>query len=321
MRSKPPRAASIAPLMVLLSLIGFSACPHAVLGAPAAGKAPTSRPAPPPQIVTIKKVDGSTLRGKVVGGDGVQLTVAPIEGKAFGQPVELAWQDVKTVSNGLTQRKQEDAWKLTHKDELCEVCHGERAIACATCKGTGHDPESSKDCKTCNGAQQVKCNQPKCDKGKVPCPGPCLKLSEGHWTTTKDGKHVRTFKMQGETVTVGEEHIGQTGKFEGKTIQFADCPTCGKTGTINCPTCHGTSFMPCPTCKADKKPADCASCEDGYIACASCAGTGLKGAAAAAVAKASTGQPAPQAPAAEVKAGSPAEPKPEAKKSSNDGLD
>src|SRR3954449_2384199 len=105
MQSRPRRAAPIVAWTVLFSLIGFLACPHAVLGAPASGKAPTSRPAPPPQIVTIRKADGSTLRGKVLGGDGVQLTIAPIEGKAFGQPVELAWQDVKTVSNGLTQRK------------------------------------------------------------------------------------------------------------------------------------------------------------------------------------------------------------------------
>ena len=319
MRSEYRRGAGIVPLLVLLGLIGFCVCPHAVLSAPAARKAPASRPAPPPQIVTIKKVDGSTLRGKVLTNDGVQLSIAPVEGKAFGQPLDVAWKDVKAVSNGLTQTKGQEAWKLEHKGDLCDVCHGDRGIVCDVCKGTGHDKESSKDCKTCKGAQQVTCTQPKCDKGTIPCPSPCLKLSEGHWTT-KDGKQVRTFKVKGGTVTASDEHLGQTGKFEGSTIQFADCPTCGKTGKITCPTCHGTGSLPCPTCKADKKAADCASCEDGYTACSSCAGTGLKGHGAGDAGVAGTPAQAGQ-PATATKAGSPAEPKPESKKSTGDGLD
>lgn len=288
-------------LLLMVGALAFAAAP----AAPSKTPAPKS-PAPPP-VVAIKKVDGSTVRGRLVASDGLRLSIEPaVDKNTFGDAVDVPWKDVKTVSNGLTQKKAQDAWKAGHKDELCDVCHGERVNVCEVCKGTGHDPESSKDCKTCKGAQQVACNQPKCDHGKVPCPNDCIKKAPG------EKRIGRT------TLTWSGAHLGDVIKIDKSgNPTLEPCPVCNRTAKVMCPTCHGTSFIPCPTCKADKKAADCASCDDGYTACSSCAGTGLKGGVAA---PASTGQLPPQGPPAEVKAGSP-EPKPGAKKSTGDGLD
>src|SRR6187399_222834 len=98
MRSTTRRAAAaIASLLLVLGVLGFGVRPHAALGAPAAAKHPTSKPAPLPQIVTIKKADGPTVRGKVLATDAAHLSLAPVEGNAFGQPVDIPWKNVKTV--------------------------------------------------------------------------------------------------------------------------------------------------------------------------------------------------------------------------------
>jgi hypothetical protein len=316
-----PQTISRVGVAVILALVivGVAGAALTLAAVPtSSSKQPAAKSPASPPIVSIKKVDGSTVRGRLVASDGLNLTIEPaVDKNTFGDAAQVPWKDVKAVSNGLTQKKAADAWKAAHKDELCDVCHGERVTVCQVCKGTGHDPESSKDCKTCKGAQQVACNHPKCDKGMIPCPAPCVKLGEGTWRM-QDGKHVRIFHVNGGTAWVSEAHIGQIVKFDkAGGMQVEDCPTCGKTGKITCPTCHGTGFIPCPTCKADKKAADCASCDDGYTACSSCAGTGLK---AGAPLPTNTGQLPPVAPPANVKAVGPKEPKAVEKKS-NDGLD
>jgi hypothetical protein len=309
------RAFGLLALIVIVSL-ALAAAPPTSSNKPA----PTAKLAAPP-IVSIKKTDGSNLRGKLLDADGIHLTIQPaVDKNTFGDPVEVPWKDVKVVSTGLTQKKAQDTWKLAHKDELCDACHGERLVTCDVCKGTGHDPDSSKDCKTCKGAQQIACNHPKCDHGKIPCPGPCLKLSEGSWTM-HDGKRIRTFRNPGGgTAWVSEGHVGQIVKFDKRgDMTLEDCPICHKTGKIDCPTCHGTGFMPCPTCKADKNAAKCTACEDGLKPCSACAGTGLKGGAAAA---GQAGVVSPQAPVAgQPEQPKPAVPKPPGKTSTGDGLD
>jgi hypothetical protein len=252
-------------------------------------------------IVSIKKADGSTLRGQLVDSDGRHITVKPAEGKTFGEPVELPWSDVKAVSGGLTQAKAQEAWKLAHKDELCETCHGERFPPCSTCKGTGHDPASRSDCKTCKGELTVDCSDKRCDQGMIPCPGQCLKITEGSWTKTpdKDGKRWRSFRVKGGTHKISDAHLGEVVKVENGELKFGTpCEICGKTGKVACPTCQGHGTLPCPTCKADKTAADCAACDDGTQACATCGGSGLKGAGAAAAPSATPTPAAPPAPAA-----------------------
>jgi hypothetical protein len=299
----------------MLCRIGLSGTLAFLIGAVAFAAAPAQTAAPKapaaPPIVSIKKADGSNLRGRLVASDGLHLTIEPaVDKNTFGDPVEVPWKDVKAISNGLTQKKANDAWKAAHTDELCDVCHGEHVSVCETCKGTGHDPASSKDCKTCKGAQQLPCNQPKCDHGQIPCPANCVKKAPG------------TYKVKGHIVEVHAGHEGDVIKFDKNGgLLLEPCPVCGRKAKVTCPTCHGTSFIPCPTCKASKKAADCASCDDGAVACISCGGSGLKGGAAPAPAPVSTGQLPPITPPENVKAGGNPDSKPESKKSTGDGLD
>jgi hypothetical protein len=246
----------------------------------AANRPPATKPAP---IVTVTKTDGSLVRGQIVSSDPDQVVLKPslkAGEKVAGDDVTVPWKEIKIVSSGLTQKKALEAWKDEHAKELCDKCGGDRLMTCPTCKGTGHDPKSSKDCKTCNGAMEVKCKAPKCKEGKTPCPKPCLKLTEGHWVKKADGLQWRIFpkKRDGTWREISEHHLGQlvTKTADGDYVLGDSCATCGGKGEASCPECHGTAKVACATCRTDKAAADCADCDDGKKKCAACDGTGLK---------------------------------------------
>jgi len=124
-----------------------------LLAATAAGQA--TKPAVLP-IVDVVTADGKTIHGRLTNADGLDVTIQPM---AAGQePQTIPWRDVKRISNGLTQQKAMDAWKTLHKDELCATCKGNRMVVCITCKGTGHDLASRKDCNSCKGAGVTACS-------------------------------------------------------------------------------------------------------------------------------------------------------------------
>jgi hypothetical protein len=257
-------------LTALLSLC-LAAAPGQTPAKPAAGAAP---------IVTVTKANGSTLRGKLTAAGPASITVE-VAGVGATPPADIAWKYIKSVSNGLTQIKALQQFKAEHADELCDTCHGNTSLVCATCKGTGHDPASGKDCKTCKGELLVACRASKCKEGKVPCPAPCLKLSEGKWTV-QEGMKVRTFPGG---AWISEKHIGTMVSFDkaGQMVDKGVCPTCGGTTAVTCPTCGGTSKVTCPTCLARKDAPSCAAhCDKGREICKGCDGTGLKRAAPAA---------------------------------------
>jgi hypothetical protein len=243
-------------------------------------KAPVQKPLP---FVVVTKTDGTQMRGQITASDPDQVTVkpAPKAGeKTAGEDVVVTWKEIKAISNGLTQKKALEQWKTEHAADLCEKCGGNRVVTCATCKGTGHDPKSSAACKTCNGAMEVKCKAAKCKEGKIACPQPCLKLTEGRWVKKDDGKRWRDLPKgrDGSWMAVSDSHLGQliVRTKEGKYELGEMCKTCMGKGELACPECHGTSKVPCATCKGDKSAADCADCEEGAKACEGCGGTGLK---------------------------------------------
>ena len=252
-----------------------------LLAAAVIAAAPPRTPVVP--LVTVVKLDGTSVRGSIVtvDPDQVTLTPAPKTGPAATAPSEnlvIEWKEIKSVSNGMTAAKALAAWKETHGTELCGSCHGERTLACATCKGTAHDPASGKDCKTCKGELLVDCKAPKCKEGKIPCPKPCLKLSEGRWYT-KDGKRWRDFPIPGKgTYSISEGHLGQL--IDTKNGGHGEmCPTCGGKSVADCATCKGFGKIPCATCTSRKDAAACpANCDHGRTKCETCKGTGLKAA-------------------------------------------
>lgn len=250
-----------------------------------------------PALVGVMKVDGTTVRGTLVSSDPEGVTIQPPTkivktGKSAKDapapvtpdPVVVAWKDIKAVSNGLTYRKALDVWKAQHLSELCETCRGERMVWCPTCKGTQHDPAAGKECKTCGGELLVDCKTAHCEKGQIPCPAKCLKLTEGTWVKHADGVRWRTFPMaKSALANYSEHHLGHLIVLDYKENTATDvgvCPTCGGTMKIDDPACHGTGKVPCPTCSARKDAAPCPDhCDHGRVVCPDCKGTGLKKAA------------------------------------------
>ena len=281
---------TVALLFAVVVPINFAATPPAK---PAANTTP---------IVTVTKNDGSTVHGKLTAAGPGSITVeAP--GVGAVHPTEIPWREIKSVSNGLTQAKALQQFRTEHPDEICETCHGTTTLVCATCKGTGHDPASGKDCKTCGGELLVPCKTPKCKDGKIPCPAPCLKFSEGEWTT-REGLRVRIYRSKGGEGWISERHLGTLVSFDknGQMIDKGVCPTCGGTTTVTDPTCNGTSKIPCPTCVARKDAPACpAHCDHGHEICKACGGTGIKGKGAAATPAADGSTPSASPPAKEPK--------------------
>ena len=240
---------------------------------------PTTPATPQPPLVTVTKTDGSLVRGRLASSDPKSLSIVPtVKGGAPGDPIEVPWTEVKTVSHGLTQQRAIDQWKRAHPEDRCGDCHGDGTTVCATCKGTGRAPSTAADCPTCHGELLVACTAPKCDHGKVPCPAPCLKLSEGKWTLKPDGKRWRRFpSRRGGFAEVSDGHLGQIVEIKnGEPQPPVHCPTCQGEQKIDCPTCHGTQKAPCPDCTKAATQSPCPDCKKGQVDCKTCAGTGLK---------------------------------------------
>ncbi len=238
--------------------------------------------APPAQpIVTVIRGDGTTVRGKLASSNPKSLTVEPVaKPKAAPEPaVEIAWSDIKSVSNGLTQKKVIAQWKHDHSGDLCDACHGDGTTPCPTCKGTGRDAAKAKECPACHGEQTVACSTPRCDHGKIPCPRPHLKLEEGTWAAKSDGGlRWRKFPSRGGGYSeVSERHLGQVVEIKDGVPQApTDCGLCGNKMILDDPKCHGTGKVPCPECSKRAASEKCSDCERGRVACKTCQGLGLK---------------------------------------------
>lgn len=257
--------------------VAYVACALMLLLAAAPAKIPAG---PPP--VTIFKTDGTSVRGQLgePGHDFLTITPAPKPGEKPDalQPQKIEWKDIKSVSNGLTPAKSLVGWKAAHRDDLCVTCRGDGVHLCPTCKGTGHDPASGKDCHTCHGELLVACTAPKCKDGQVPCPAPCLKLSEGVWVKRADGKLWRDFHVGTGTASISSAHVGQVWEIRKDGMDNKGfCTVCGGKTTIDCAVCGGHAKIPCPTCVARKDAPACPDyCDHGKVICETCKGSGLK---------------------------------------------
>jgi len=117
-----------------------------------------------------------------------------------------------------------------------------------------------KACFACNGTGMVKCTEPGCVDGWVPCPGPCLKLSQGIWSYTDiNGNHSdilwqTLYVPDGRPVLgVSEHHLGEVFVYEnGQYQDIGKCKICGGTGKVKCDVCKGTGRVVCPVCNGKK---------------------------------------------------------------------
>jgi hypothetical protein len=236
--------------------------------------APTKTP-----IVTVTKSDGTAVRGQLNSSDPKGISIVQlVKGQPTGESVTLTWADIKSVSNGLTQKRAIEQWKKDHPEDLCTDCHGSGAVICPTCKGTGRDATKAKDCPTCHGAQTIPCTTPKCDHGKIACPKLHLKLTEGTWYKKEDGAMWRKFPSRGGGFEeVSERHLGQIIETkDGIPGSPIDCPLCGGKMVIDDPKCHGAGVLPCNTCTNAANKEKCPDCKNGQVPCKTCKGTGLK---------------------------------------------
>ncbi len=234
-----------------------------------------------PPIVTVIKSDGTSVRGTLGNVDPKEVNITTVaKAGAQGEAVKLAWAEIKSLSNGMTQKRVIELWKKDHPEDLCETCHGEGKTICPTCHGTGRDPAAAKECPTCHGSETIACTTPKCDKGKIACPKMHLKLTEGTWVKKDDGLRWRKIPGRSGTREVSERHLGQIIEVQNGDPQSPiECPLCKGTMIIDDPKCHGTGLLPCNTCTTavTKDPAQkCKDCEKGLVKCKTCDGTGLK---------------------------------------------
>lgn len=228
-------------------------------------------------LVTVTQNDGTRIHGEMVGADPDKVVVMPeVKAGEAAEPVEIAWSDIKAVSNGLTRAKALQSWKEANGGKLCQTCAGDREMNCGTCKGTAHDAASAADCATCKGTMEIACKDGKCKEGQVPCPANYIKRYEGKWEE-REGRMVRVWPGGG---WASEPHVGELidapyGKFGPNR---GPCPTCGKTTWVDHGACEAGK-APCPVCKARRDAADCSSaCDKGNVQCTTCNGTGLKAA-------------------------------------------
>jgi hypothetical protein len=243
-------------------------------------KPPTPAEPKPPALpfVTVTKTDGTQTKGLLVASDPASITLrAPSPpGKPENEPFAVKWADVSKVSNGLSRQKVVAQWKVDKKDQLCTDCKGDGAVVCATCKGTLHDPaQLNKDCPTCKGELLMDCKAPRCDKGQIPCPNRCLKLTDPGWFM-KNGEKWRRFPERRGFFEVSEHHVGEIVVTKDGRSSTEPCPTCGKTTKVDCPTCHGTGKVPCGECSKNTAAPKCPDCDKGRQPCKTCDGTGMK---------------------------------------------
>lgn len=119
-----------------------------------------------------------------------------------------------------------------------------------------HDSEGRPliPCPDCQATGNVPCPETTCNKGMVPCPSPCLKLSvgeweklkvEGHdpellWQVVRRGKHWRAWNQNNVGEIIDEVN--------GEQINKGKCPACGGQTVVVCSRCKGSTRDICGTC-------------------------------------------------------------------------
>jgi hypothetical protein len=274
-----PRVISLMGLTAVLCAVVAAAAAAAAMAAPAppapGGQAGAKAQAPPRlPLVIITNLDGTTARGQLLSADPDNVV---IRANDRAEPVSIPWTSIQRVSNGLTQAQAWAAWKEQHKDELCDACRGDRVVKCPACFGSGVDQAKLTPCAQCEGSGiESVCAAPRCNgTGKVDCPKPCLKLTQGTWRV-RDGKRWRDFPTAKGVFSISEGHLGELVDLKNGGSQ-GKCPTCDGTTKVDCPQCAGMGVIACATCEfAGATGPACPQCKAGNVACATCKGSGLR---------------------------------------------
>ena len=118
---------------------------------------------------------------------------------------------------------------------------------------------SSAPCERCAGKGRYYCIEPKCDHGSIPCPGKCLKLSEGYWEKMDipgqpTGKRWKKLYFSGGWAVASEDLKGHIVVLrDGAAVDEGICPDCKGATTISCPACRGSGYALCSSCDGTGK--------------------------------------------------------------------
>ncbi len=231
-------------------------------------------------VLTYK--DGRKEKVELASYDAEQIVVRVKVGKNL-MDVKVPWDKVQDLSNGLTAERVREKWREENMGKLCAACEGARTVACEKCAGEGKLVKERVPCAACKGEGVLACKGKDCEKGKVPCPEPCIKKGVGEWVTGKDGNPWRRYRFGGQFVEWSEGHIGELVLMEdGKPANKGNCPTCNRTTRVDCAACKGAGTQLCADCKGEKTvpkagaAPDCPDCEGGKAVCKACKGKGLK---------------------------------------------
>ena len=130
----------------------------------------------------------------------------------------------------------------------------------APAEASGPGP-GEKICFACKGEGIVACRAPGCVEGKVDCPGPCLKLSQGVWIHMNVPGHDPSELWQkfpdrdgrGGYYAFSQNHLGEVVEYEGvRAVSRGPCKICGGTTKVTCSACKGSGRQTCPICGGKK---------------------------------------------------------------------
>jgi len=236
-----------------------------------------------PAATSSGEVVELVLKGsKTVKGELLRENLKGILLKDEPSPGLIRWAQVETV-NGRPARERLAQVQQTQKDILCQDCHGGLVtLLCPECLGLGKIYRESKPCGKCAAGDETPCPVKGCEKGKVDCPGACLKRSVGVWKEEKGHGWFRVFINKNDkggerTSFASEKHLGTILEFQ-EVAPFS---------LANCPKCSGIAKSPCKDCRDAgtfilapyKAVGDCKICGGSYkgrgkVPCTVCLGTG-----------------------------------------------
>lgn len=239
--------------------------------------------APVGETVEVVLKNSKTVKGELLRENLKGITVAGSE--------QVPWTAVETV-NGRSARERVAQIRQNLKAVLCPDCKGGLvALLCPECQGAGKTCAESKSCDKCGGTGgATACPVKGCEKGKVECPGPCLKRSVGIWKDFPGFGVGRTFIIRDEkgemtgAMRISDHHLGEVWEykagpprpscqncFQAKTPckdcrdathvvgafkSLGDCKICGGSqkgaSRIVCATCFGSGTLPCTACMGTK---------------------------------------------------------------------
>jgi hypothetical protein len=237
---------------------------------------------PTGETVEVVLKNSKTIKGELVRENLKGITVAGSD--------QVSWTAVDTV-NGKSARERLAQVKLTQKNVLCQDCKGGLVtLLCPECQGLGKVYAESKPCDKCSGTGgSTACPVKGCDKGKVECPGPCLKRSVGNWKDMPGFGICRTFLIRDDkgdltnAMRISDHHLGEVWEYKTGPVR-PSCTNCGATKTA-CKDCREATHVvgpfkslgDCKICGGPQKGASRVACTtcfgSGTLPCTACMGT------------------------------------------------